>query len=168
MLISMIAAFSENRVLGHKGRLPWSLPDDLARFKRVTSGHATIMGRSTFQTLLGPLPNRHNIVISRTAAQGDVPEGVTLARTAEEALEAARSGPCGGADRVYIVGGGQIYDLYMDRADELDVTEVHAKFEGDAFFPDIDPAVWRETARDARPADVRHGHAFAFVRYERR
>ncbi|MEM0983546.1 MAG: dihydrofolate reductase [Planctomycetota bacterium] len=168
--VSMIAAIGENRVLGRDGDLPWNLPDDLKRFKAVTRGHAVIMGRKTYATLLKALPDRHNIVVSRSIPEA---EGADVAGSIEEALAIAAAGPRAEMGKVYIVGGGEIYALALRFADELDLTRVHGTFEGDAFFPEFEggpgeaESDWTQVSAEAHEADDRHSHGFTFERWIR-
>ena len=130
--ISLIAALSENRVIGKENSLPWHIPEDLKHFKEVTSGHPVIMGRKTFESIGRLLPKRLNIVISRDKSY--VVEGATMANSLEEALEIA-----GNYDKkeIFVIGGGQIFEQAMQYADRLYLTLVHTELEGDAFFPDF-------------------------------
>lgn len=162
MLVSLIAAVAENRVIGRAGDLPWRLPDDLKRFKRVTTGHAVVMGRKTWASNGGrPLPARRNIVITR---QRDFEaEGAEVVDSLEAALARAADGTGDWQDdRVYVLGGGEIYRQALPRADELDLTIVHAEVDGDVRFPAWDEGAWEETWSEAHPKDERHDHAFTF------
>lgn len=166
MIVSLIAAMSENRVIGKGGGLPWRLPADLRRFKRLTSGHTVIMGRKTFESIgEQPLPGRRNIVVTRRT--NVAPKGVEIARGVEEALRAAgeRAAP---GETVYVVGGGEIYRAAFSLADRLDLTIVHGAFEGDTFFPAFDESAWRLTSDERHEADDQHAHAYSFRVYERR
>lgn len=160
MDITLIAALGKNRVIGHAdGRLPWRLPDDFAHFKRDTLGKPIVQGRKTYDTVGKPLPDRKNIVLSRTS--GPI-EGCTVVRTVDEALAAA-----GDVPEVMIIGGGEIYALFLPRATKMILTHVDASPEGEAFFPEWDPMQWRITAGTHHAADARHAHAFDIVRYDR-
>jgi len=161
MTLTIIAAMSENRVIGRGGGLPWHLPDDLKRFKRLTSGHHVIMGRRTFQALDRPLPNRVNIVITRRP--DFAPDGALIARDLDEALRLAAPDP-----DPFILGGGEIYALALPRADRLELTIVHAEIEGDTFFPEFDERDWTLLHDERHEADARHAHAYSFRTYERR
>jgi dihydrofolate reductase len=172
--ISLLAAVARNGVIGHQGRLPWHLPEDLRRFKRLTLGHPVIMGRKTYdsilQTLGKPLPGRENIVVTRSA--GFAAPGCRVAASIEGALTAAAGAP--GGDEVFVIGGAEIYRLAFPLATQLDMTEIDADFEGDAWFPAYDHDEWRELAREEPAADAAGtGDAtkrvrFAFVTYQRR
>jgi len=161
MPVTLIAAMSENRVIGRGGGLPWRLPDDLKRFKRLTAGHHVIMGRRTFETLGRPLPNRINIVISRRPEYA--PEGVHIAHDLDEALRLAAADP-----DPFILGGGEVYALALPRADRLELTLIHADIEGDTYFPEFDPADWTLIHDERHEPDERHEYAYSFRTYERR
>ena len=130
--VSLIAALSENRVIGKGNSLPWHIPEDLKHFKEVTSGHPVIMGRKTFESIGRLLPKRLNIVISRDKSY--VVEGATMTHSLEETIAIA-----GNYDKkeIFVIGGGQIFEQSINRADRLYLTIVHTDIEGDAFFPDF-------------------------------
>jgi dihydrofolate reductase len=160
-IVSMIAAMSENRVIGREGKLPWRLPADLKYFKRVTSGHTIIMGRKTWESIgCKPLPNRRNIVITRQ--HGYAAAGAEVASSVDEAL--ALSATDG---EVFIVGGGEVYVAALPRADRLYLTLVHTHVDGDAMFPPIDLTQWRERGREDRSADGENPYPISFILYER-
>ena len=133
--VTLIAAIDENSVLGKDNQLIWHLPEDLKRFKRLTMGHAVIMGRKTFESLPKALPNRHNIVVTRN--QNYSKEGITVCHSLEAAIECARYD-----DQPFVIGGGQIYEQAIGLADVIELTKIHAHFEGDVFFPEIDLKKW--------------------------
>ena len=161
MPLTIIVAMSENRVIGREGDLPWHLPEDLKRFKRLTSGHHVIMGRKTFETLGRPLPNRTNIVITRRV--GFAPDAdVLIAHSLEEAL--SQAGP---DSEPFILGGGEIYALALPLAERLEITVVHATIEGDTYFPDYDVSEWTLVSDDRHEADESHEHPFSFRTYQR-
>lgn len=160
--ISMIAACSENRAIGKDNGLMWHMPNDLKFFKRKTKGHHVIMGRKTFETFEGSLPGRKNIVITHSKEYGLPDDNCRLVHSMEEALQEAEGDP-----EPFIVGGEQIYRIGMDLADRLYITWIHARFEGDAFFPEIGNN-WEEVEREEHPADERHAYPYSFVTYERK
>ena len=159
MELVIIAAVAANGVIGRDGTLPWSYPEDLARFKERTIGHPVIMGRRTFEDVLStlgePLPGRTNVVLTRGDAP--LPAGVVRARTIDEAIAAAADT---GADVAYVAGGASVYGAIFPRVDRLVLTEIHETFEGDVTFPDWDRDAWRERSRESR-------EAFDFVEYVR-
>ena len=159
--LSLVVAMSENHVIGRDGRLPWRLPDDLKRFKELTTGHTIIMGRKTFDSIGRPLPNRRNIVVTRQ--EGWSSQGVEVAHSLDEALTAARSD-----GEVFIIGGEQIYRAALPRADTIHLTRVHATVEGDAQFPPLEERCWECVEQINHPADARHAHAMTFEVHRRR
>jgi dihydrofolate reductase len=162
MLISLIAAIAENGVIGQTGTvLPWKLPADLARFKQVTMGHPIIMGRKTYESIGRPLPGRLNIVITRQA--GFTVEGCTVVSSLDEALETAGQS---GADEAFVIGGAQIFDLAIGRADKLYFTKVHATPPGDVYFH-YDPSDWREVFSERHEQDDKNEYAYSFMTLER-
>jgi dihydrofolate reductase len=161
MRITVIAAVARNGVIGRDGRIPWHIPGDLPRFKRITMGHPVIMGRRTWESLGRPLPGRRNIVISRTP--GYAAGGAEVFASLAEALAA-----CAGAPEVFVIGGTEVYREALAVADRLLLTEIDADFEGDARFPPFDRAAWRETAREPHPAGSDCPFAYAYVTYDRR
>ncbi len=162
MRISLIVAMDRGRLIGRDNDLPWRLPDDLAHFKRLTRGKPVVMGRKTYASIGRPLPERTNIVVSRSP--GFAPAGVTVVGDLDAALAAAAAT---GAEEVMIMGGETLYRALLPRADRLYLTEVQGRFEGDAWFPAIPASEWRETEREHHPADARHAQAFDFVTLER-
>lgn len=158
-----MVAFDENRVIGKNNALIWHLPADLKRFKALTTGHVIIMGRKTFESIGRPLPNRTTIVISR---QQDLKiEGVILAHSVEEAILKAKSIS---RDDIYIVGGAEIYQLSLPLADQILVTQLHDIFEGDAFFPEISPAIWEVAEQERGITDEQNAYQFSYITYARK
>jgi len=161
MKIAMIAAMANNRVIGLDNDMPWHLPDDLKFFKANTMGKPVIMGRKTFESLGSrPLPNRPNIVISRNA-ELSIP-GVQVFQSVDEALQGLES-----VEEVIIMGGGQLYQQMLPRADRLYLTLIDVQLEGDTFFPDWTKMAWNELERSHHAKDERHAYAFEFVTLER-
>ena len=161
-MIAIIAAIDKNNALGFKNRLLFYLPDDLKRFKTLTTGHTVVMGRKTFDSLpKGALPNRRNIVLSRSTRL-ELP-GAEVYASLEEALL-----HCADDEQVFIMGGASVYKQAMPLADRLYMTEIDAEAaEADVYFPAIDHELWHETKRDVRRADDRHPCNYSFVDYER-
>lgn len=158
-LVSLIVAYSRNRVIGKDNQLPWKLPGDLAHFKRQTMGKPIIMGKNTWLSLGRPLPGRTNIVVSRSG-QGDY-AGAVLANSLDAAFQAA-----GDVAEVFIIGGAQLYADALTMADRIIATEIHADIEGDAHFPALDPSAWVETERQPQPTE--NNLSYDFVQYRRR
>ncbi|CDG82852.1 dihydrofolate reductase [Janthinobacterium agaricidamnosum] len=156
--INIIVATDAGGGIGINNTLPWRLPEDMAHFKRLTSGHPVIMGRKTYDSIGRPLPNRRNIVITRNPDWSrDGIEAVTSLAAAVALV---------GAAPAYIIGGAEIYSQAMDVADRLIVTEIARTFDCDAFFPRPDAAVWQESAREEHDSDSTGLH-YAFVTYHR-
>ena len=126
-MITMVAAIAENNALGKDNDLLWHLPDDFKRFKQITSGHYIIMGRKTFESFPKPLPNRTHVIITRQKEYH--PEGCIIVDSMEKAIDA-----CPKKEDIFIIGGGEIYNLGMDFADAIELTRVHQNFEADTFF----------------------------------
>ena len=161
MVVSIIAAVSDNGVIGLGGGLPWHLPADLKRFKSLTSGHHMIMGRRTWESIgRRPLPGRPTIVVSRDP--GFVAEGAQVARSLGQALELA-----GGVDEVFIAGGEAIYREALPIADRLYLTRVHVVVEGDTHFPAFAADAWRAVVEERHEPDEKNPHAHTFLVYER-
>jgi dihydrofolate reductase len=155
--IVLVVARAENGAIGRNGKLPWHIPRDLQHFKRVTMGMPMIMGRKTFESLPGLLPGRRHIVLTRDQAW--TAAGAEIARSAEEALIL-------GGERVSVIGGAEIFSIFLPIATRVELTEVRAKVEGDTFMPPLDAEVWREVSREDHPAEESRP-AFSFVRLER-
>jgi dihydrofolate reductase len=159
----LVAALDRHHAIGRGNALPWHLSGDLKRFKALTLGKPVLMGRRTAESLGRALPGRTNLVLTRS---GRVPfDGMRPVGTIDEALSvAARQG----ARELCVIGGGEVFALALPQAARMHLTWVDTVVEGaDAFFPRFDAGGWRETARDAHPADARNDHAYAFVDYER-
>ncbi|MGQ4556150.1 dihydrofolate reductase [Halobellus sp. GM3] len=159
----LIAAVSENGVIGRDGGMPWHFPADLRHFKRTTVGHPVIVGRKTYQTVIEglgePFPGRTTVVLSSQSL--DLPAGAVLANSVEEAIEvAAADANDRGVETAYVAGGGRVYEQFLPFATRMVLTEIHESYEGDTRFPEWDESEWTETGRE------RHS-AFDFVTYER-
>jgi len=159
-MLTIIAAIANNNVLGKDNQLIWHLPADLKRFKQTTSGHAVIMGRKTFDSLGKALPNRTNIIVTRNKNYSAT--GCIMAHSLTEAITLAKAD-----DNPFILGGAEIYKQAIAVADVLDLTFVHHTFEGDAFFPEIDTNIWKETLRQDCKADAKNKYDYSFVRFVR-
>lgn len=163
--LALIAACDRNRVIGRDNSMPWHLPEDLRHFKALTMGAAVVMGRKTFESILAslgrPLPGRRNIVVSRSRRFGV--DSVETHSTMESALEAASSVP-----RAFVIGGGELYAQALPLAATVHLTEIDASFDGDTYFPVLEPAKWIERARDEHVSAGEPPLRFAFVTYVRR
>jgi dihydrofolate reductase len=157
---AVIAAVARNGVIGIENRLPWRLPDDLKRFRALTSGHAVVMGRRTWESLPRALANRQNIVVTRTP--GYLAEGAETARSLADALsQANRAAP------IFCIGGGALYRDALPLADTLYITEIERAFAGDATFPPLDRDQWREIDREPQTLGGPDGFDYAFVTLRR-
>ena len=159
MIISMIAAMADNRIIGKDNQMPWHLPADFAWFKRCTMGKPVVMGRKTYESIGRPLPGRLNIVISRDASL--FIEGVTTVTSIEQALEVA-----GEVEEVMIIGGGAIYAACLPMANKLYVTHIEAEIEGDTQFPDWGNE-FKETYSEAYRADEKNAYNMRFTVLEK-
>ena len=165
--LAIIVAAADNGVIGCNGALPWHLPEDLRYFKRVTLGKPIVMGRKTFESIGRPLPGRTNIVITRNADYRA--EGVRVVTSLDEALQLAEDvAAVDAVDELMVIGGAQIYTEALLRADRLYYTAVHCSVDGDAFLPEIDWTLWRETSREAHRAVTPDAFDYTFLTYERR
>jgi dihydrofolate reductase len=165
--VSLVVAVARNGVIGRDGGLPWHLSSDLKRFKANTIGRPVIMGRKTYQSIGRPLPERHNIVVTRDPLYRS--DGVTVVADVAAALAVAKARAAdAGALEVCVIGGGEIYRQTIGEADRLVVTFVEAEVDGDTQFPDIDPKTWREISSEKHPAGEKDSHATRHVVYERR
>lgn len=161
--LSIIVAVDRNMAIGFENKLLFWLPNDLKRFKALTTGNTIIMGRKTFESLpKGALPNRRNIVLSTNP--NTKCEGAEVFTSLNDALTA-----CSAEAHIYIIGGETLYKQAIGLADELCITEIDGEApQADAFFPTIDPSVWSEKNRDVHPMDEKHLCSYAFVDYIRR
>lgn len=163
-VLTLIAALARNGVIGRDNTLPWRIPEDLQRFKALTLGHPVIMGRKTWNSLGRPLPGRQNIVISRDPAYEAT--GAITATSLTQAVAQARAQTTAQAKaEIFIIGGAEIYQLALPQAQRLQLTQIEADIEGDAYFPSFDCTQWRETWREAH--QTAEGLRYAFVTYER-
>jgi len=158
--LSIISGMDRNRLIGTNNALPWHLPADMAFFKRTTMGKPVLMGGKTWQSIGRPLPGRRNIVITRNPDFN--PAGSETADSIEAALALVGEHP-----EAMLMGGSSLYEQTMDIADALYITEIHHVFEGDAWFPEIDPAIWKEVSREEYAADEKNRYDHAFVKYLR-
>lgn len=157
--ISIIVALAKNLVIGKDNQIPWHIPADLQYFKRITLGKPMIMGRKNFESIGRPLPGRKNIILTRDSNY--TAEGCTIVHTKEEAIAATDN-----VEEVMIIGGGAIYEMFMDDADMLYLTEIDADVDGDVFFPEYDKSQWREVSRESGEENM--DWRYAYVTYARR
>ena len=157
--VYLVAAVASNGIIGAGGKLPWHIPEELKHFKRLTLGHPIIMGRRTWESLKGPLPQRENIVVTRTP--GYEAPGAAVAASLQAALAL-----CIGEPVAFVIGGTRLFEEALPIADGLVLTEIHRDYEGDTFFPAWDRSQWRESQREAHTAA--DGTRFDLVLYERK
>lgn len=163
-IISMIAAAGENNALAKDGGLPWHLPDDFKRFKKLTSGHQIIMGRKTFDGFDKPLPNRKHIIVTRDKSYTIDFEECIVVHSLEDAIDLVKDDALS-----YIIGGGQIYKQGEKFANEIELTRIHNSFDGaDTFFPEVDEADWELVEEKYHPKDDRHEYAFTYLTYRKK
>ncbi|AYL94693.1 dihydrofolate reductase [Mucilaginibacter celer] len=160
MTLSIIVAIAKNHAIGKDNKLLWYLPNDLKHFKDTTSGRTVIMGRKTFDSVGKPLPKRRNIVITRQAISIEGCEVV-------DSLEAAVA-LCKAEDEVFIVGGAEIYRQAIPLTDRIYLTIIDQDFDGDTFFPELNPDEWRETKREDFEPDEKNKYKYSFITLERR
>lgn len=162
MRLAMILAKSENDCLGKDGDMPWHLPAELKRFMKITTGHSMIMGRKTYETFAKPLPNRRHIVITRQPDY-QVADGVDVVHSLNEAIAT-----CNEEDKVFVIGGAEIYRQAYDLCDELYLTIVHATFEGDTFLRCIDLSEWDKIEEESFKADEKNPYNYTCYLYQRK
>ena len=158
-MITLIAAAAENNALGKNNEMIWHLPDDFKRFKKLTSGHFIIMGRKTYESLDGPLPNRTHIIITRQENYAEKVDAncCIVVDSIEDAIAKSAS-----EDETFVIGGGEIYKLALPLADKIELTRVHGTFEADAYFPKIDENKWTLVNEDYHPKDEKHNFDFTY------
>ena len=158
--LSIIVAMAKNRVIGAQGAIPWHLPEELKRFKRLTLGHHIIMGRRTWESIGRPLPGRTSVIVTRR--RGYSAPGATVVHSLDEAVAA-----CGADDEIFVIGGAELYAQALARADRLYLTTVNAEVAGDTWMPEWAASDWREITAESFPADDKHRYAFRCGVYER-
>ncbi len=158
MILSIIAAVSDNNAIGINNSLPWSLPNDLKHFKSLTLNHSVIMGRNTFNSIGKPLPNRKNIVVSYQTEQ-EIPNVINV-NSLKDALNLVKN-----EDEVFVIGGASLYEQVLPIANRLYITQVHGNIPGDRFFPTIDDAIWKVTDTKFHQQDKTHAYDYSFLIY---
>jgi dihydrofolate reductase len=160
MMISLIVAMDNNRVIGKENRLPWHLPADLAYFKRVTMGHPIIMGRKTFESIGRVLPGRENVILTRDHAFQQ--EGCTIIHSVDEIKQIALQ-----HDEVFVIGGAEVFKATLPIADRLYITKIDASFQGDTFFPNYNETEWKLIFNEKGKKDEKNPYDYYFRVYER-
>ena len=164
MKLILLVAKAKNQVIGKDNQLVWKLSADLKRFKNLTTGHYLLMGRKTFESLGRPLPNRTHLIITRNP-EFKAPEGHYAFHSVEDALIFCTKRQL---EKLFVIGGGEIYKEALLLCDVLEITEAEASPEGDTFFPELDTAIWKEKEREEFAADETNEYPYAFVTYEKR
>ncbi len=156
MRLSIVVAMDDNRLIGKNNQLPWHLPEDLAYFKKLTTGKSILMGRKTYDSIGRPLPNRRNIVITRNA-KISLP-GCEVALSLEEALELTK-----GDDEVMVIGGASLCEQILPKINRLYITKIDGEFEGDIFFPKYDAYNWHQVSSESHPKDNSNAYSYHFI-----
>lgn len=171
-MISLIAAMDKNRLIGKEDRVPWKLRDDLIRLKQRTQGHTVILGRKTYESMAWyydksgrEMPAKTYIVLTRDPNYRPARSSGKVAHSAEEAIALAESL---GDDQIFINGGTSVYETMLPYADIVYLTEVDTEAQGDAYFPRLNPAGWKETEREHHEKDEKNEYDFDFVTFERK
>ena len=166
MLLALIVAQSQNRVIGRNNALPWHLPEDLKYFKTVTLGKVIIMGRKTYESIGRPLPGRTNILISRDLSYKV--EGVTVVHSLEQAIEQAKAvSTVNAVDEALVIGGAELYAQALPLAQRLYLTQVHHQVGGDAYFPELDSSQWQQVSRQDFAATESNPYSYSFLVFDR-
>lgn len=159
-LVTLVAAIAENSVIGNGNRMPWHLPADLKRFKALTMGKPILMGRKTFESIGKPLPGRRNLVLTRSADFAE--PGAETVGSVEQALDTTADVP-----ELMVIGGAEVYRLFLPHARRMYITRVHAPIAGDTRFPNCDWNEWRKVDRSTHPVDEKNAYAMTFITLER-
>lgn len=161
MIFSLIAALAENRTIGINGKLPWHLPNDLKRFKMLTMGKPIIMGRKTFESLGRLLPGREHLILTRDPSFQN-PQ-IHIYHSIEKLIEDWKQ-----QDELMVIGGAEIYQLFLPICQRLHLTRVQTHTAGDTFFPSVDLAKWERIFQEKHPADEHHAYPYTFETWERK
>ena len=159
-VVTLVVAVADSGAIGRDNALPWHLPDDLKRFKRLTLGKPIVMGRKTFESIGKPLPGRQNIVLTRDANYHR--EGVTVVHDVDAALSATADAP-----EVMVIGGSDLFRLFLPRAARIHLTRVHGNIAGDVTWPPLEPREWEVVERERHEADESHAYAMTFEVWRR-
>ncbi|KKR10573.1 MAG: Dihydrofolate reductase [Candidatus Woesebacteria bacterium GW2011_GWA1_39_21] len=162
MIISIIAAVAENNVIGNKNKLPWQLPADLKHFQETTTGHCIIMGQNTHESIGRNLPGRTNIIL--TFDENYKSEGCIIVTSIEKALRVASAKK---EPEVFIIGGASVYKQFIGVANKLYITKIHHNFDGDTFFPEIEPNKWKLISEEKHEKDENNPYPYNFEVYEK-
>ncbi|MCR8644942.1 dihydrofolate reductase [Paenibacillus sp. N1-5-1-14] len=160
MILSYIVAMDRNRAIGHNNQLPWHLPADLKFFKKTTLGHTILMGRKTYESIGKPLPGRTNVVMTQN--RDYMVEGCEIVHTVEEVKTRYAN-----VDELFMIGGAELFKLFMDDADKLYITRIDHEFEADTYFPELDASKWRKVSSEQGVKDEKNPYDYFFEVYER-
>lgn len=163
----MIAAIDKNRLIGNGPHIPWRLPADLRHFRDMTIGKSVVMGRKTFETLPRPLAKRQNIILTRNHDY-KAPKGCIVAHSVEDVIETAETLSESDESELMICGGAPIYTAFLPYASRLYLTQIHATFEGDVYFPAFDMSEWKEVKRTDCEADEKNPYPYSFLFLEKK
>ena len=158
--LTLIAAMDQNRLIGHGDELPWKLPADLRHFRRHTTGKPILMGRKTYESIGRPLPKRRNLILTRRV--GWQAEGTEVFHSLEDACDAVRS-----ENELMVIGGAHVYGAMLPKSDRMLLTIIHARFSGDVFFPQFEPADWLIADREDHQPDETNQYAYSFLELRR-
>lgn len=161
MIISLIVAMDENRVIGHENKLPWSLPSELKYFRETTEGKPVIMGRRTYESIGRPMPKRLNIIVTRDKNYKAV--GCIVVNSNEDAIKAAK-----GSNEIMVIGGAEIYKLFLPIANRLYITKVHGTFKGDTYFPEFNEDEWVKSKEKFVDKDKENTYSYTIMVLERK
>ena len=162
-MLSIVVAKAKNNIMGKENKLVWNLPEDLKHFRKLTEGHTIIMGRKTFESLGGILPNRKHIIFSQNPDFKIENENVQVVHSLLQIQDLIE-----GKEEAFVIGGAMIYNFLMPYVKKMYVTEIEKDFEGDAFFPVIDTNIWKETSREKGLKDENNNLDYYFITYERK
>lgn len=160
-MLTLIAAVAENNALGKDGGLPWKLPDDFKRFKKLTQGHNIILGRKTFESLPKKLPERKHIILTNQKDYDH--EGCVVVHNIKDALAFVQDD-----EQAFVIGGAHIYKLALPFVEKLELTQVHHSFDADTYFPDVDFTKWNLINKDFHEKDEKHNFSFSYLTYKRK
>jgi len=161
MTISLIVAMDDNRVIGYKNKLPWDIPSELKYFRETTKGKPVIMGRKTHESIGRPMPHRLNIIITRDANYKS--DGCVVVNSKEDAVKAA-----GNSDEIMVIGGAQIYKLFLPIANRLYITKVHGTFDGDTYFPEFDESEWVKVKENLVEKSDENKYSYTILVFDRK
>ncbi|WP_050615318.1 dihydrofolate reductase [Bacillus testis] len=161
MIVSMIVAMDEDRVIGKDNKMPWRIPRELQYVKKVTMGHPIVMGRKNYESIGRPLPGRRNLILTRDP--DFKADGCEVLHSKDDVYKA-----CQGEDEVFIFGGEQIYKLFLNDCERLYITRIHHSFGGDTFFPEVDLEDWEETYREKGIRDEKNDYDYVYHVYEKK